>query len=120
MSKLKTIILTAIITFATTLVLFGGATKTIQTTSAQNADAKSNFISKVRTWAGDYVALDDRGNALKAEYDSLDLGNVLVDGDFIGSNSGYTKAQLVSAISSMGTLHTSYASGHNTNFQKLK
>ena len=107
--------------FLLALLLFAGSHSPIQpTVEAQNAAAKSNFISSVRQWCRDYIDVDNRGQALKATYDALDYGNTLADPDFTGDNANYTKAQLVSAVSSLGSLHTNYLTGHNTNLQRLK
>ena len=63
------------------------------------ASAKTqNFISNVRDAATGFNQKIDQFNALKRQYDALDLGNVLTDEDFAGANEGITASDLKNAI----------------------
>lgn len=63
------------------------------------ASAKNqNFISAVRDAATGFNQQIDKFNALKRQYDALDLGNVIADEDFVGANEGITAADFKNAI----------------------
>lgn len=84
------------------------------------SNQKSDFISRLRAHAASEVALRNQAVALKREYDALDLGNVIVDGDFVGANEGLTKANMVSVITSITNLETTWDSGNDTNMNTFK
>lgn len=84
-----------------------------------SAADKSNFISRVRAHAVKRGELDDEGQAILSTYNSLDIGNKLADGDFVGDNASHTKAELVAVITSIAADHSTMAAGHGTNYRSL-
>jgi hypothetical protein len=86
---------------------------------AQTATAKANFISKYRAVSEALLSALAQEKALREQYDALDLGTVLVDGDFTGENTGISKAQFTTAVASFETIQAAATSGHRTNLYKL-
>ena len=82
---------------------------------------------KTTKWIDDYVSATqamvtamEHLKALKAEYDALDYGNVLVDADFSSRPAVVTKAQFVDAVSSIGAIDTWITSNwHWTNLYRI-
>lgn len=79
---------------------------------------KPDFILRARTIASSLVGVLSQFDALKAEYDALDAGNVLGDPDFAGSD--VTKSEFVSGISSLQHVADARGSGHATNLYRMK
>jgi uncharacterized membrane protein len=84
-----------------------------------NTTQKADFISRYRAAITAFITALQALNTLQAQYGALDLGNVLVDADFTGNNSGITKAAFVAAVGSAGTMDTTFLQGHNTNMYKV-
>ena len=82
------------------------------------ASRQSDYIGEVRKEAR---KLWDAINALKAlqlEYNALDYGNTLPDGE--GDNEGYTKAEVGSVVfDTTEAILTLFGQGHSTNVAKL-
>lgn len=88
--------------------------------AAPTAAQKSNFITGIRQCAGQTLyQIESVYAALNAQYVAGDLGNVLVDGDFVGDNAGISQADLVAAISSLDAIKTLLGQGHATNLYKV-
>lgn len=86
---------------------------------AQTGSQKANHISKYRNVVDSLIAALEAEKTLRRQYDALDLGNVLVDGDFTGENLGITKAQFVTAVAAADTVQTAYGSSVRTSLYKV-
>lgn len=75
----------------------------------------NDHVSAVRYHTSRLLALKSDIDLLLAEYTALDAGNVLDDGDFTDD---ITKAQFVSAISSLQTVLGAISGGHDTNLYR--
>lgn len=82
------------------------------------ANRQSDYITEARQHARD---LWDAVNALKAlqlEWNALDYGNTLADGD--GANAGYTAAEVGSVVfATTDAILTLFSQGHGTNVASL-
>lgn len=57
---------------------------------------------------------------MRTEYDALDYGNTLTDGDIAGDVAHVTKADLVAAFVSLANIQAVMSAGNLTNFLKLR
>lgn len=86
---------------------------------AQTANQKANAISRYRTVVDNLIAALEAEKTARRQYDALDLGTVLVDGDFTGDNMGLTKAQFVTAVAAADTIQNAYGAGVRTSLYKV-
>lgn len=88
---------------------------------ALTANQKTEFINAVRDAATRLMKAVTDQAALKRKYDGLDLGTVLVDGDFIGgNNSGITKSDFATAVSNFASIDTNIATNnYDDNLYKI-
>ena len=79
----------------------------------------SDFISRVRATATAFNQEIDAFNGLKRQYDALDLGSVLTDKDFTGSNAGILASDLVGAIALIDGVLKQLPPGSSTVLYKI-
>lgn len=87
---------------------------------ALTTSQKSDFISRLRQHAAKEVELRNAALALKREYESLDLGNVIDLEDFAGINLGLAVSDMTGVITSIDAMETTFNTGHKTNFNTFK
>lgn len=119
--NLKPFFVVAVLAFALGSLLSARTAKIslVPAASAQTTTQKANFISKYRNAVDSLTAALELERTLRRQYDALDLGNALVDGDFTGENLGITKAQFVTAVSAADTVQTAYGSSVRTSLYKV-
>jgi hypothetical protein len=114
---LKLILAVAVLAFA-----LGNLTGTkapqlslVPTAHAQGPTQKANIISRYRQAARDLITVESTLRNLRREYDSLNYGALLVDGDFANGNAGITAAQFVDGVGAIDPVLTTL----NTNRTNL-
>lgn len=108
---MRKIVMTALITFAITAMLFARVSAPIATesVSAQATTAKADLITNIRTDATNLLTARASYRKHRARYDAL--GFSWVDGDFTGANAGITASQFTSAVTNLGLIFDAYDSG---------
>lgn len=80
----------------------------------------SNYITFWRRWITLLLEVDKETDYLRAQWDALDLNNVLTDEHFVGANAGVTKEQFVNAITNTKTITDGISGGVATNLFRMK
>lgn len=84
------------------------------------SNQKSDFLSRLRQYAADEAELRDRAQSLKREYTALDLGTVITNPDFVGSNTGLTVTDMTNTINTIDALESAFSAGHKTNIYTFR
>ncbi len=81
---------------------------------------KSNYITEVRQAATALLEAVDKLNALKSSWNA-GMSTWLADADFVGENTGLTKAQITAVIgTTLDAQNALLATGHNTNLETIR
>jgi hypothetical protein len=83
---------------------------------AVNAD----WISRYRAADSAFLTALEDLNALRQQYDALDLGNALQEEDFTGANADITKEDVTAAVASVEAITGFVDQGHDSNLYRLK
>jgi hypothetical protein len=79
----------------------------------------SDHITQFRQILTNLSRAAQAADTFVGEYDALDLGNVITDEDFTGSNEGITHDEFVTAVAATKGLLTGLDSGVKTVIYKL-
>src|SRR6185503_5252382 len=85
------------------IALFGGNKSPVPqpVIEAQAQNAKESLINKTRQWCKDQKKVDDDGQSITNSWNQIS-STISSPGDFVGSNSGLTKTQMTSVITTIG------------------
>lgn len=115
---MKKTILTVVITAAFCLGLIGGGHTPVVAAPFQAQDQIDGLVTRTRQWARDAINLDNEGLAITASWNQISSSIASSGGvTWSGTNTGLTKTQMTSVITTIGNLHTTYASGNITNVE---
>lgn len=82
------------------------------------ANRQQDYITEARQAAQALWAAVLQLEAMQAEWNALDYGNTLADGE--GANAGYTKAEVGSVVhDTTNALRALFQQGHGTNIANL-
>lgn len=83
-----------------------------------SASREQDYISQARQAAADIWNGIYKLKSMQEEWNALDYGNTLSDGE--GANAGYTKTEVGAVVNTTAdAIDTLIASGHNTNLCNL-
>jgi hypothetical protein len=86
-----------------------------------NATERYNEITRIRAAATNLTDAIEELQAVKKEWDYLDLGNAIVVGDFRDRHEGLTVTDLANVVgTTLGAIDTLLAAGHGTNLYTAK
>ena len=84
------------------------------------ATLTQTFVTRYRTAMGTFLTAWEALQGLRTEYDALNIGGILSAGDLSGTNVDIQVSHFTLAVGSIGTLNSSFLTGHNTNCYKIK
>jgi len=82
------------------------------------SNTKQDLITEYRAAIAQINQGFERALACDVQWDALDYGNTLVDGDFAADNQGITKAEFAAAVQIVRDLRTKTAADNNFNAYK--
>lgn len=88
---------------------------------AMNATERFNEITRIRAAATALAEAIEELQAVKKEWDYLDLGNVIVAGDFTDRHEGLTVTDLANVVgTTLAAIDALLVAGHGTNLYTIK
>lgn len=81
---------------------------------------KSNFLSKWRQAVTQIIEASQRLDALKGEYDALDIGNQITDQDFTGDNEGLTSDDFKNSVAVVDGILKGVQGGSKTVIYRMR
>jgi len=79
-----------------------------------------DFIRNTRTQTNALIDAIEELDALKAEWDAVDMGNQLDAEHFISNDTGLAPADITAVFTTLAAIKALLAEGHATNLYKVK